>query len=62
MMLAPLVSGSLIDNYGLDLGGYIAVVLYSSCLLLSGFLGLFLRETKGANIEEGIGEDQDKFS
>jgi putative MFS transporter len=54
MLIAPLISGSLIDQCGLDLGGYIAIVLYSVSLFVAGGLGMLLKETKGANIELGI--------
>jgi hypothetical protein len=54
MLIAPLISGVLLDNVGLDTGGYIAVVVYSICLVTAGVLGLFLRETRGANIELNI--------
>ena len=54
MIIAPVLSGELLDNLGLDTGGYIAVVLYSVSLFVAGVLGGFLKETKDKNIEQGI--------
>jgi hypothetical protein len=54
MLIAPLISGALLDGLGLNNGGYVAIVIYSVALILAGVLGMFLRETRGANIEIGI--------
>ena len=51
MLIAPLLSGALIDSMGLDAGGYVAVVLYSACVFAAGALTLLLRETKDLNID-----------
>lgn len=54
MIIAPIISGELLDSLGIDTGGYIAVVLYSVSLFVAGVLGGFLKETKDTNIEQGI--------
>ena len=52
MLIAPLISGALIQAYGLSTGGLIAIFIYSLSLILAGVAGLFLKETKDISIEE----------
>ena len=52
MLIAPLISGALIENEGLDTGGLIAIFIFSLSLILAGVSGLFLKETKDVSIEE----------
>mmetsp|Transcript_3667 Transcript_3667/g.7860 ORF Transcript_3667/g.7860 Transcript_3667/m.7860 type:complete len:429 (+) Transcript_3667:148-1434(+) len=50
-MVGPIVAGLILDSYS---GIFVAMVLFVCCCLAGSGCSVFLRETKGANADEGI--------
>jgi MFS family permease len=52
MIVAPLLSGALIEGMNLQTGGLIAILIYAASLVLSCVAALWLKETRGISIDE----------